>query len=258
MIRPLLACTRQEIEGFLREQGQGWREDATNREDGYTRNRIRRQLLPPDGEMCRRLYAIGVPAILNLALPSLLISALNAILAAWSQTYVLVLGCYYKLQTFLYLPANGIIQGMRPLVGYNYGAGEHRRVQQIYRCALGLCGAIMAAGTLICLAVPGSLIGLFTSRPETIQVGETALRIISAGFLISTISVVSSGALEGLGKGLPSLVISLCRYTVIILPAAWLLSRFLGPAGVWHAFWITEFVSAAVSFMVYRRAAHMP
>ena len=223
-----------------------------------TQVRIRRQLLSPDGEMCRRLYAIGVPAILNLALPSLLISALNAILAAWSQTYVLVLGCYYKLQTFLYLPANGIIQGMRPLVGYNYGAGEHRRVQQIYRCALGLCGAIMAAGTLICLAVPGSLIGLFTSRPETIQAGETALRIISAGFLISTISVVSSGALEGLGKGLPSLVISLCRYTVIILPAAWLLSRFLGPAGVWHAFWITEFVSAAVSFMVYRRAAHMP
>lgn len=77
-----------------------------------------------------RLYAIGIPAVLNLALPSLLISALNAILAAFSQTYVLILGAYYKLQTFLYLPANGIVQGMRPVIGFNYGAKEYGRVKR--------------------------------------------------------------------------------------------------------------------------------
>ena len=75
-------------------------------------------------ETDHRLYSIGVPAILNLALPSLLVSVLNGILAAYSQIYVVILGIYYKLQTFLYLPANGIVQGMRPLIGYNYGAGE--------------------------------------------------------------------------------------------------------------------------------------
>ena len=143
---------------------------------------------------------------------------------------------------------------MRPLVGYNYGAGERQRVNQIYRIVLCMSGLIMAAGTVICLLIPGQLMALFTQTPETIQAGETALRIISAGFVVSAVSVTSSGALEGLGKGGPSLVIALCRYLLIILPAAWLLSRSFGPAGVWNAFWITEVVTAAVACGVYRRA----
>ena len=110
--------------------------------------------------MILRLYSVGIPATLNLALPSILISALNGILASFSQVYILVLGIYYKLQTFLYLPANGFIQGMRPLVGFNYGAGEHRRVKQIYQIVLCMSGAIMAVGTVICLAVPGTADGL--------------------------------------------------------------------------------------------------
>lgn len=100
------------------------------------RVKICRKYCMPDRRMIARLYAIGIPATLNLALPSLLISALNAILASFSQIYVLVLGIYYKLQTFLYLPANGFVQGMRPVIGFNYGAGEHRRVKQIYRIVL--------------------------------------------------------------------------------------------------------------------------
>ena len=91
---------------------------------------IRRQYILPRKRMALKLYSIGIPATLNLALPSLLISALNAILAAYSEVYILVLGIYYKLQTFIYLPANGIVQGMRPLIGYNYGAGEHKRVHE--------------------------------------------------------------------------------------------------------------------------------
>lgn len=218
------------------------------------RVRISRQYLAGGDGLTGRLYAIGVPAVLNLALPSLLISALNAILAAYAQLYVVVLGVYYKLQTFLYLPASGVVQGMRPLIGYNYGAGEHKRVSRIYWTAMAMCGVVMAVGTAICLAVPDRLIALFTENPQTIAAGATALRIISAGFLVSTVSVVSSGALEGLGKGMPSLVISLCRYTVVIIPLAWGLSRLWGADGVWHAFWITEAVTAAVAYLVYRRA----
>lgn len=161
--------------------------------------------------MSLRLYAIGIPAVLNLALPSFLISALNAILSAYSQVYILVLGAYYKLQTFLYLPANGIIQGMRPLIGYNFGAGEYGRVRQIYRLVLAMTCGIMSLGTVLFLAFPGWLTGLFTENAQAIQAGETALRIISAGFVVSAVSVTSSGALEGLGKGVPSLVISLFR-----------------------------------------------
>lgn len=96
------------------------------------RIRISRQFLTFDKKTASKLYFVGIPATLNMALPSVLISALNSILSSYSEVYILVLGIYYKLQTFLYLPANGIIQGMRPLIGYNYGAGEQKRVKEIY------------------------------------------------------------------------------------------------------------------------------
>lgn len=215
---------------------------------------ISRKYLLPNKKIIMRLYSIGIPATLNLALPSLLISSLNAILASYSEVYILVLGIYYKLQTFLYLPANGIIQGMRPLVGYNYGAGEHKRVSQIYKIVLCMSGIIMIAGTAICLIIPGQLISLFTQNQETIIVGKTALRIISAGFIVSAVSVTSSGALEGLGKGTPSLIISLFRYVIIIIPAAFFMSKIFGPVGVWNAFWIAESITAAVSYVIYSKS----
>lgn len=200
-----------------------------------------------------RLYSIGIPATLNMGLPSILISALNGILAAYSQAYVLVLGVYYKLQTFLYLPTNGIIQGIRPLVGYNYGAKEYGRVQKIYRTALSIACLIMVCGTALCWMIPANLIGLFTTNMDTVNLGVTALHIISIGFIISTVSVVSSGALEGLGKGMPSLIISLLRYIVIIIPAAFGMSRVLGAVGVWWAFGIAEAVTAVFAYSIYRR-----
>lgn len=206
-----------------------------------------------DRNLTRKMYSIGIPAALNLALPSLLISCLNIILSAYSQVYVLVLGVYYKLQTFLYLPANGIVQGMRPIIGYNFGAKESARVEKIYRVSLALSVCIMAAGTILCWLIPGQLIALFSSNADTIAAGSSALRIISIGFVISSVSIISSGALEGLGMGGPSLAISLLRYVFFIIPAAFLLSRFLGAAGVWHGFWITELVTAMIAYFLYRK-----
>ena len=215
--------------------------------------RLRRSCIRPDLALDGRLYAIGIPAILNLALPSLLVTFLNSLLAAFSQSYVVVLVIYYKLQTFLYLPANGIVQGMRPLIGYNYGAKEHTRVRKLYELTLLMSAAIMALGTALCLLASGQLIGLFSSNPETIAAGQAALRIISIGFIVSAVSTTSSGALEGLGKGVESLVISLCRYVIFIMPLAWVLCRALGPDGVWHAFWITEVLSALVAYPIYHK-----
>ena len=214
---------------------------------------IRRCYLKPHGATDKKLYAIGVPAILNLALPSLLVSFLNALLAGFSQSYVVVLGIYYKLQTFLYLPANGIIQGMRPVIGYNYGAGERERVSRIFQVALALCACIMMIGTVLCLAFASPLMALFTENIRTVVIGAHALRIICVGFLVSAVSVTASGALEGLGKGTASLVISLCRYTVVILPIAVVLCRIMGANGVWHAFWVTEFISAGVALVAWKR-----
>ena len=216
--------------------------------------RLRSGCLKPNAKMALRLYSIGVPAILNLALPSVLITFLNSLLAVYSQSYVVVLGIYYKLQTFLYLPANGIVQGLRPIIGYNYGAREHARVKKLFQLTLLMSAAIMAAGTVICQVASGQLMGLFTQNPETIAAGRTALRIISIGFVISAVSTTASGALEGLGKGAESLVIALCRYVVFIMPLAALLCNWLGADGAWHAFWLTEVLAAVVSGIVYRRA----
>ena len=143
---------------------------------------------------------------------------------------------------------------MRPLIGYNYGAREHARVKKLFQLTLLMSAAIMAAGTVICQFASGQLMGLFTQNPETIAAGQTALRIISIGFVISAVSTTASGALEGLGKGAESLVIALCRYVVFIMPLAALLCNWLGADGAWHAFWLTEVLAAVVSGIVYRRA----
>ena len=147
---------------------------------------------------------------------------------------------------------DGVIQGMRPVISFNYGAGEKERVKKIYRIVLYMTGVILAAGTIICALFPAKPIGLFTENADTIAIGKTALRLICIGFVISAVSVTSSGALEGLGMGIPSLMISLCRFIAIILPLAFFLCKLTGPTGVWNAFWITEVVTALISVFIYR------
>ena len=207
----------------------------------------------PTKEICGGMYSVGIAATLNMALTSLLLTALNAILAPFSQVYILVLGVYYKLQALLYQGASGVVQGMRPLIGYNYGAGEQERVKKIFRAAFMIVGIIMTAGTLLGELMPDFLMGLFTQTPSTVEIGRTALRLISPGFVMSTVSVIASGAFEGLGMGLKSLKISLMRYAVIIIPIAFVLSRIIGPTGVWHAFWLAELITAVYAGASWKR-----
>ena len=107
-------------------------------------------------DLLRKLYAVGIPASLNMALPSLMISVLNRILTSFSEMYVLVLGVYYKLQTFIYLSANGIIQGIRPLMSYNYGAKENKRVQKIFLTTLCLTASVMIVGVFLSMLIPST------------------------------------------------------------------------------------------------------
>ena len=203
-------------------------------------------------KICRKLYYVGIPASLNLALPSFMITVLNAILAAFAEVYVLILGVYYKLQTFIYFTISGIVQGIRPLMSYNLGAGRKDRVIGIFKVTLLLSLGVMVIGTILCLAIPKQLMDIFTDTPQTMEQGAVALRIISAGFIVSAISVVVSGSFEALGKGMPSLIISLLRY-IAILPIALIMSYLFQAAGVWHSFWITELLSAVVSCILFWR-----
>lgn len=202
----------------------------------------------------KKIYSIGISATLNLALPSLLISVLNGLLAEFSEKYVLVLGVYYKLQTFIYLTANGIIQGIRPLMGYNFGAGEYGRVKKIYITSLTMNVGIMMIGMILSWTIPEHLIGLFTDNLQTIKIGVSALHVISLGFMVSAVTITCSGALEGLGKGIHSLFLSFLRYVAIIIPAAYIFSRFWGSDGVWYSFCFTEFVTACFAGLIYRKA----
>ena len=146
---------------------------------------------------------------------------------------------------------------MRPVIGYNYGAGEKERVKKIYRLTLYMTGSIMILGTILCLLASGQLIGFFTTNSETIRIGQTALRVISMGFVISAVSVTASGALEGLGKGKESFQISLFRYLIAIVPAAWILCRIGGAEWVWHAFWISETITALIAWRIYHKSVKM-
>ena len=206
----------------------------------------------PDGFILGRLYQIGIPSSLNMGLPSLLITVLNGIAALYAPIYILILGVYFKLQTFLYLPANGIVQGMRPIVSYNYGAGEEKRMKKI----IGLCSvlilAILCAGMLLFLLIPGLFMELFTGDVLTIAEGSKALRIISLGFVVSGVSVVTSGTLEALGKGALSFLISLLRNLAVIVPAALLGSHFFGITGIWSAFPIAELITAVAAGVILR------
>lgn len=204
-------------------------------------------------ELMKKLYLVGIPASLNMALPSVLISSLNGILAAFSDKYVLVLGAYYKLQTFIYLSANGIIQGIRPLVSFNFGAGENGRVHKIFNTSLALTSGIMALGVALSFIIPDKMIGLFTENPDTVQIGVKALHIICTGFIFSAMSVTCCGVLEALGKGIESLIISFSRYAMIIIPVAYVLSKFLGAQGVFFAFPVAEGLTAVASFFIYQR-----
>lgn len=206
-----------------------------------------------DKKIILQIYNVGIPSSIMMALPSVLVSVLNGILAGFSEVYVAVLGVYYKLQTFIYMPTNGIVQGLRPIAGYNYGAGEAGRVKSAGRYSLLSAAVIMAAGTLLSWMIPEGIFGLFHADDALLSAGTDALRIISLGFLISTIGVIYSGIFEGLGQGKRSLVISLLRQFVITIPCSLLLSRAMGPAGVWVSFPAGEVCASLIAFVLMRR-----
>lgn len=207
-----------------------------------------------DGRILKRLYSIGVPAGAMAALPSVMVGLLNGILAGFSQTAVAVLGAYIKLQSFVYMPANGVVQGLRPIVGYCYGAGFYDRIHKAIRASLVTIGAIMAVGTVLFLGLPEVIMTMFHAEGDMMTMGVTALRIISLGFFISTISLVIAGTFEGLGNGVASLAINLIRQFLITPPLAIFLSRSMGISGVWAAFPVAEFLAAIAAIVLFRKS----
>lgn len=198
-----------------------------------------------------QLYSIGIPSGMIIALPSVLVSILNILLSSFSQTAVAVFGIYFKLQTFIYLPVSGLVQGMRPLISFNYGAGKPQRMDKTLLYSLVISGGILAFGWALFSLLPEQIMFLFQAKGEMLSLGITSLRIISSGFLFSTIGVVLAGALEALGKGGRSLIISIIRQLIVIPPVAWFLSQWMDINGIWAAFPIAELLAAIVAVLLY-------
>ena len=211
------------------------------------------QKYPPNISLIKKIYSIAVPSAIMMSLPSLLVSILNGILGAISQTAVAVFGLYYKIQTFVYMPSAGVIQGMRPIISFNYGAKKFDRVKEVVRVSLMLVAGIMALGTIFFLSVPEFILSMFHATKQMNEIGVDTLRIIGSGFVFSSVGIIYSGVFEALGKGKESLIISLLRQLVIVIPLSVLLGRVIGLHGVWISFPIAEIIAATVALVLMKK-----
>lgn len=190
---------------------------------------------------------VSIPAIFMMLLNSVMITGINFILAGFSGTSVAVFGAYFKLQSFIYMPVFGLTQGMMPIVGYNYGAKNYKRVYDAIKYSALYAGIIMLFGLILFQVFPSRLLSLFSSTDEMYGIGIGCLRYISIGFIFSGGVIILSSSFQALGKAPISLVISFARQIILLLPLAFILSRFLGLTGVWIAFPISEILSLIIA-----------
>lgn len=205
----------------------------------------------PDGGILGEIVRIGLPAAVQQSLLSVLTVGLNRILMPFSQTAVSFYGVYYKLQNFLFMPVYGLNNALIPMIGYNYGAKNRRRIERITRYALLLAVGIMAAGTILFELIPVPLLRLFDASNAMLAIGVPAIRIISVSFCFAGASVILSGCMQGLGCGSESLWVALLRQLIIILPAAVVLSR-INLTAIWFAFLLAEAVGLAAALLLHR------
>ncbi len=206
----------------------------------------------PDGGILGEIVRIGLPAAVQQSLLSILTVGLNRILMPFSQTAVSFYGVYYKLQNFLFMPVYGLNNALIPMIGYNFGAKNRRRIERITRYALYLAIGIMAAGTVLFELIPVPLLRLFDASDAMLSIGVPAIHIISLSFCFAGASVILSGCMQGLGRGNESLWVALTRQFIVILPTAVLLSR-LSLTAVWFAFPLAEAVGLAAAIALHRR-----
>lgn len=188
---------------------------------------------------------VGFPATLMQSITAFLTMALNRVLMPVSEVAVSVLGVYYKIQTFVFLPTYGITQAVLPVIGYNYGAGKKSRIDETLKIGTIMALVLMVIGTSIFQIFPDKLMNIFNPTPEMLEIGTIALRIISISFIPATITVVSATFFQALGKGNYSLFVSILRQFVIILPIAKIMS-YVGLNYIWTAYPIAETTAAIV------------
>lgn len=206
----------------------------------------------PNGRLMGEITAISIPSIIMSCISSLTCFVMNMILIAYSSTAVAVFGVYFKLQSFVFMPVFGLNNGMVPIIAYNYGAQKPERIHKTIRLGMAYAVAIMAVGLLVFQLIPKQLLLMFDASDAMLGIGAPALRIMSLAFVFAGVGIASSSACQAFGYSVYSMLISIARQIVVLIPAAYLLSLTGVLRSIWFAFPIAEIVSLFLSLFFLR------
>ena len=206
-----------------------------------------------NGHVAGEIYRVGFPSIVMQSIGSVMVFGMNKILFGFTKTATAVFGAYFKLQSFIFMPVFGLNNGMVPIVAYNFGAGRMDRVKKTVKLAVCTAVAIMAVGLAIFQLAPELLLSFFDASEEMLEIGSVALRIISLSFLFAGYCIIVGSVFQALGNGVYSLIISVARQLVCILPLAWFFARTFGLHAVWLSLPLAEITSVVLSSILFRK-----
>ena len=215
--------------------------------------RIRLRLIRWDKPVVREIYRVGMPSIVMQSIGSVMTFGMNKILFVFTPTATAVFGAYFKIQSFIFMPVFGLNNGMLPIISYNYGAARMDRVKRTVRLTICTAVCIMTVGFAVFQLAPATLLTLFDASAEMTAIGVPALRIISISFLLAGFCIIAGSVCQAIGNPLYSMMVSICRQLVVLLPAAWLLAQSGRLELVWWSFPIAEIASFTLSAIFLRR-----
>lgn len=209
--------------------------------------KLKIQNMIPSIKPIAEILFIGVPSILMASIGSVMTLCMNSILMTFSKTYVSVFGAYFKLQSFVFMPVFGLNNGMVPIVAYNYGAQNKKRMLSVIKYSTIYAVAIMFIGIILCQTIPDKLLLIFNASDNMISIGVPALRIISLSFIFAGFCIVASSVFQAVGKSVYSLILSFGRQLVVLVPVAYLISLTGNATLVWISFPIAEIMSVILA-----------
>ena len=199
------------------------------------------------------IYRVGLPSIVMQSISSIMTFGVNKILISFTEAATAVFGAYFKLQSFVFMPVFGLNNGMVPIISYNYGAAKLDRVKHTVKLTIITAICIMSVGFAAFQLIPGVLLSFFNASDEMLSIGTVALRIICCSFPLAGFAIIAGSVCQAIGNPFYSLIVSVCRQLVVLLPVAWLLSQMGRLELVWLAFPVAEVVSLTLSAIFLRR-----
>ena len=207
----------------------------------------------PNAHIVKQIYSVGIPSIIMQSIGSVMTFGMNTILITFSTTATAVFGVYFKLQSFVFMPVFGLNNGMIPIIAYNLGAKQKKRMFDTIKLAMIYATGMMIIGVIFFETIPQTLLGFFNASEAMIKIGTRALRIIAIHFIFAGFSIVCSATFQAVGKGTYSLLTSLIRQLLVLLPCAYVLSLTGNLDLIWLCFPIAEIFSAVTSFILMKR-----